>query len=350
MRFADLTTMRVGGEIASLTEATTRDEAIAAYRDLVGSGEPFVVLGGGSNTVASDAPYEGTVLLVRTRGIEVLEDTGDAVTLRVQAGENWDDLVAMTVERGWSGIEAMSGIPGSVGAAPIQNIGAYGQEVSQALVAIEFLNAETLEVTRVEAADLALGYRSSAIKSGSLVGLVLSVELRLDVAGGESAPVQYGQLAERLRAEIGDRRPLREVRDAVIGLRASKGMVLSDDPDSVSAGSFFTNPIVSKAFVKTLEVEPPQYPAPPIPTADGGETPAVKLSAAWLIERSGVSKGTRVGASRAAISTKHTLAITNTGGATGEEIAELARYVQIRVLSQFGVHLVNEPVLVGLEI
>lgn len=350
MRFSDLTTMRVGGEIAELIEATTREEAIDAYRALCVTSEPFVVLGGGSNTVASDNAYEGSVLLIRTKGVEVVDETADAVTLRVEAGETWDDLVAMTVERGWAGIEAMSGIPGSVGAAPIQNIGAYGQEVSQTLVAIEFLNDETLDVARIEASDLELGYRSSAIKSGSLAGLVLSVELRLEAGSGESMPVQYGQLASRLDAQIGDRRPLSEVRDAVIELRASKGMVLSDDPDSVSAGSFFTNPIVSKAFVQSLAVDPPQFPAPPIPTADGGEAEAVKLSAAWLIEQSGIAKGTRIGPSRAAISSKHTLAITNTGGATGEQIAELARYVQIRVLSEFGVQLVNEPVLVGLEI
>lgn len=350
MRLSDLTTMRVGGEIADLVEAESAQQAAEAYERLVRTGAEFIVLGGGSNTVASDDPFAGTALLMRTRGFEVLDETDDAVTVRAQAGETWDDLVAMSVERGWSGIEAMSGIPGSVGAAPIQNIGAYGQEVAETLVAVEFLSAETLEVQRLEAADLELEYRNSAIKSGSLTGLVLSVELRLRKADGQSAPIRYGQLATSLGAETGDRRPLADVRRSVLELRASKGMVLSDDPDSVSAGSFFTNPIVSKAFTHSLPEDAPRFAAAPKTRADDGETEAFKLSAAWLIERAGIEKGFSLGTGRAAISSKHTLAITNTGGATGEEIAELARYVQIRVLSEFGVQLVNEPVLVGLEI
>lgn len=350
MRFADLTTMRVGGEIAELIEAGTADEAAAAYRSLIVDGRDFVVLGGGSNTVASSDDFDGTVLRMRTSGIEIVTEDDSSAVVRVQAGETWDDLVAFSVDRGWAGIEAMSGIPGSVGAAPIQNIGAYGQELAETLVAIDFLNAETLETERIEAADLALTYRNSRIKSGQLRGLVLAVELRLDKADGLSAPVQYGQLAGRLDAQIGDRRPLAAVREAVLALRASKGMVLSDDPDSVSAGSFFTNPIVSTAFAKSLPADAPQFAAPPIRLADGGEAPAVKLSAAWLIEHANIAKGFSIGASRAAISSKHTLAITNRGGATGEEVVELARFVQIRVLSEFGVQLENEPVLVDLEI
>ncbi|HIY66146.1 MAG TPA: UDP-N-acetylmuramate dehydrogenase [Candidatus Agrococcus pullicola] len=348
MRFAELTTIRVGGEIAETIEATTVDDATGAYRQLIRADEDFIVLGGGSNTVASDDRYSGTALLMRTRGIETSVDDG-AVKLRVQAGEEWDALVAKAVESGWSGIEAMAGIPGSVGAAPIQNIGAYGQELASVLVAIDFLDAETLEVRRLERDELGLAYRYSKIKGRELRGLVLAVELRLQVTG-ESQPVAYTQLADALGAELGDRRPLAEVRDAVLQLRASKGMVLSEDPDSVSAGSFFTNPVVSVKFARDLPKDAPRFPAGTV-TLDSGElVETVKLSAAWLIEKAGIGRGFSLGHSRAAISSKHTLAITNTGGATGEEIAELARFVQARVENALGVYLVNEPVLVGLQL
>ena len=221
----------------------------------------------------------------------------------------------------------------------------------ETLVAVEFLSAETLEVQRLEAADLELEYRNSAlIKSGSLTGLVLSVELRLRKADGQSAPIRYGQLAMQPRGKTGDRRPLADVRRSVLELRASKGMVLSDAPTRSRPARSSTNPIVSKAFTHSLPKDAPRFAAAPKTRADGGETEAFKLSAAWLIERAGIEKGFSLGTGRAAISSKHTLAITNTGGATGEEVAELARYVQIRVSSEFGVQLVNEPVLVGLEI
>lgn len=369
--------MRVGGDADRWIDASTRDEAIDAYARLIGDDEPHVLLGGGSNTVASDAPFEGTVLRMRTAGVEVLpaparrerpvgdeEHDDGALVIRVEAGEPWDALVARAVAEGWAGIEALSGIPGSVGAAPIQNIGAYGQEIGACLVGIELLDADTLEVRHVPASQLRLGYRDSALKRGDLQGLVLSVDLRLRRAtDGLSQPVAYGQLAHALGSDLGRRVPLDAVRESVLALRSSKGMVLSDDPDSVSAGSFFTNPIVSGRFAAQLPEDAPRWSTAPeatatvvpldadtrIPVREPVES-RVKLSAAWLIERAGIRKGYALPHSNAAISSKHTLAITNRGGATGEQVADLARFVQTRVEAELGVHLVPEPVLVNLEV
>ena len=392
-RLADATTMRVGGEAARWIEATTREEVAAAYAEAIADDhEPLLLLGGGSNTVASSEPFEGTVLRIATRGIRTLPAAppphrpageepppDDSVVLRVEAGEPWDALVERTVEEGLAGIEALSGVPGSTGAAPIQNIGAYGQELSSTLVGLELLcasgdsasedsasedSAETLETRFVPAAELRLGYRDSAIKQGELRGVVLSVDLRLRrSADGRSQPIAYQQLASALGVELGTRVPLVDVRASVLALRSSKGMVLSDDPDSTSAGSFFTNPIVSARFAAGLPDDAPRWSVAPEPQpvvlplgADDAvpplerPVPRVKLSAAWLIEHSGIGRGFSLPGSRAAISTKHTLALTNRGGATGEEIAELARFVQARVENQWGVHLVPEPVLVGLQV
>lgn len=374
---ADATTMRVGGEAARWIDATTREEAVEAYAELLAADEPHVLLGGGSNTVASSDDFDGTVLRIATRGIQELPappaphrpegeepPADESVVLRVEAGEGWDDLVARTVADGLAGLEALSGIPGSVGAAPIQNIGAYGQELASTLHAIELLDAETLEVRHVPAAELRLGYRDSALKRGDLRGVVLSVDLRLRrSADRRSQPVAYQQLATALGVELGTRVPLDDVRASVLALRTAKGMVLSDDPDSVSAGSFFTNPVVSARFAGELPKDAPRWSVAPEPSATvlplDADTPVpsldrpvprVKLSAAWLIEQAGIERGFALPGSRAAVSTKHTLALTNRGGATGEEVAELARYVQMRVENQFGVHLVPEPVLVGLTV
>ncbi|WP_347755985.1 UDP-N-acetylmuramate dehydrogenase [Agrococcus sp. ProA11] len=381
-KLADATTMRVGGEVEDWVVATTREAIAAAYADaLDDDATPLLVLGGGSNTVAASEHFDGTVLQVATRGIRTQaaaepphRPTGeeppddDSVVLRVEAGESWEGLVAHTVADGLAGLEALSGIPGSVGAAPIQNIGAYGQEVASTLVSIELLERETLEVRHVPASELRLGYRDSAMKQGLLSGIVLSVDLRLHRApDGRSQPVAYQQLATALGVDLGTRVPLEDVRTTVLELRRSKGMVLSDDPDSVSAGSFFTNPIVSARFANELPSDAPRWSVAPRPSATvlplDADTPAidalpsldrpvpqVKLSAAWLIEHAGIERGFALPGSRAAISSKHTLALTNRGGATGEQVAELARFVQARVENQFGVHLVPEPVLVNLPL
>lgn len=369
-----LTTMRVGGPPSAMVAPVTEQDLVNEALVVWGMAEEWMLLGGGSNTVASDAGFDGIVIRVVTRGIERLEPAaGDRVRLRVQAGEPWDELVAHTVAQGWAGIEALSGIPGSCGAAPVQNIGAYGQELSDSLAAVEFLDYETGEVRRMEAAELRLDYRTSVLKQG-LRGIVLAIELDLRDTRGEvdvlgvalSQPIAYGQLASALGVQLDDRVALETVRSTVLDLRAAKGMVLDpNDPDTFSAGSFFTNPIVTEAFARTLPdaaprwVLGPELPdrvipldeyagVGPMPGAD--DVRPVKLSAAWLIEHSGVRKGFHLPGSRAAVSSKHTLALTNTGGASADEIAELARFVLGRVQAEFGVNLQPEPVLVGLEL
>lgn len=373
---SDLTTLRVGGPAERLVPATTREALVAAVLDDWSHGDEPLILGGGSNTLASDEGFDGTVVQVATRGIERLEAEPGTVRLRVEAGESWDGLVAYAVENGWSGIEALSGIPGSSGAAPIQNIGAYGQELESALVSVDLLDRDLLEVVRVPAADLELGYRTSVLKrhGGSVPerdGVVVSLELDLLDDAGLSAPIAYAQLASALGVDLGARLPIADVRRTVLALRSSKGMVLDGaDPDTFSAGSFFTNPIVSESFARSLPADAPRWPidegsdatvviplgewdgslpAPsPAPSFEHGAR--VKLSAAWLIERAGIRRGFRLPGSRAGISTKHTLALTNTGGATADEIAALARFVQARVAAEFGVVLQPEPVFVGVSL
>lgn len=366
-RLAEFTTLRVGGPADRIVEATTSDELAAAVLEAEASGEPWLVLGGGSNVLVADEGVEGVVVRVMTRGIERLPDApGSArpVRLRVQAGEPWDALVAFTVENGWSGIEALSGIPGSTGAAPIQNIGAYGQEIAESIVSVDVLDVDNGERRTVPAPQLELGYRTSAIKQGWRA-VVLSVDLALErPEGALGRPVAYAQLADALGVDIGQRAPLVGVRAAVLALRASKGMVLDEaDPQSRSAGSFFTNPLVSASFALGLPPDAPRWPQQPEPPALAvplGAEPApppapvegtVKLSAAWLIEHAGITRGFALPGSGASVSTKHTLALTNASGrATAAELAELARYIQTRVMSEYGVVLHPEPVFAGIAL
>ncbi|MCU1445577.1 UDP-N-acetylmuramate dehydrogenase [Cryobacterium sp.] len=383
VRLAELTTLRVGGAPARLVAPADEAGLIQAVLDAWSSDEPWLLLGGGSNTVAADTGFDGTVIHVCTRGVEVLGTdgatdadgaSGRAVRIRVQAGEPWDELVALTVANGWAGIEALSGIPGTSGAAPVQNIGAYGQEIGTSLAAVDFLDHDSGEVQRLSNADLGLGYRTSVFKQGRR-GVVLAIELALRDTTSQAAvlgsalsqPVSYPQLAQALGVQLGDRVPLTDLRRSVLGLRAGKGMVLDPaDPDTFSAGSFFTNPIVTESFARTLPAEAPRWKQAdvelpdrvipldeyagvgPIPGAEVLRT--VKLSAAWLIENAGIHRGFRLPGSGAAISSKHTLAITNTGTATADEIGQLARYVQQRVQADFGVILQPEPVFVGFSL
>lgn len=363
--------MRVGGVPARLVEPADRNGLVATALDVWASGDEWMLLGGGSNTIAADEGFEGTVLRIVTRGVERLPAPEGRVRLRVQAGEVWDDLVAMTVRNGWAGIEALSGIPGSTGAAPVQNIGAYGQELESVLLGVEFLDADSGELRTLSRADLGLGYRTSVLKRG-MRGVVLSVDLDLAdnsvpgaIGAPMSAPVAYAQLADALGVTLGTRVPVAELRRAVLALRSSKGMVLDpEDPDSVSAGSFFTNPIVSENFARSLPANAPRWPIrPPEPDTvlglpPGGihplDVPAlaggpydVKLSAAWLIENVGIRRGFALPGSGAAVSSKHTLALVNRGGATAADIAQLASFIQARVQADFGVTLHPEPVFVG---
>ncbi len=369
---AQLTTLRAGGSPARMVEARTSDELVDTLRALWADGEPWLVVGGGSNLLAGDDAFDGTVVLVRTEGIERMPSPADGhVRLKVQAGHSWDDLVEYAVAHGLSGIAAMSGIPGTVGAAPVQNIGAYGQEIVQTLVEVDLLDEETGEVTAVPASDLGLGFRTSVLKHhhGAVAersAVIVSVTLELaDVGHGEFA-VRGPQLRGALGLDPDAEVSLRWVRETVLAVRGTKGMVLDDaDRDTWSAGSFFQNAVVSAAFARTLPEACPRWPVAPDPTTDrvipidryfgvdpveAAPEPDVKVSAAWLIEHSGIGKGFSLPGSNAGLSTKHALALTNRGGASAEQLAALARFIQQRVQSEFGLLLQPEPVLFGVEL
>jgi len=337
---AELTTLGLGGPARRLVPVAAEQELVDAVRELDAAGEPLLVLAGGSNVVVADDGFDGTVVHVRTRGIA---REGDRLV--VAAGEPWDAVVAAAVEQRLAGIEALSGIPGSAGATPIQNVGAYGQDVSQTIASVRVLDRRTGAVEELGAEACAFTYRHSAFK-GRDDRIVLSVRFDLDAAAdGLGRPVAYAELARTLGVEVGERAPLDEVRAAVLALRRGKGMVVDPaDPDSVSAGSFFTNPILSEPEFAALQAraaadgagEPPSWPEP-----DG----RVKTSAAWLIQRAGFERGH--GDGRVGISTKHTLALVNRGGGTTGELVALAREIAAGVRDAFGVALVPEPVFVG---
>ena len=336
---SDMTTLRVGGPADRVVHASTDDELIERVTAADAVGEPLLLVGGGSNLLVADAGFPGTVVRIGTRGVLAHPAAPGRVRVRVSAGEPWEAFVATAVESGWSGVEALSGIPGSTGATPIQNVGAYGAEVARVIDSLEVLDRRTGGVGRMAPQEAEFGYRSSALKRtpGRWVVLAITLDLAVDPLG---APVRYAELAALLGVEIGDRAPATEVREAVLELRRGKGMVLDDsDHDTWSAGSFFTNPILSAAEAEKLPEEAPRFEQP-----DG----SVKTSAAWLIAHAGFPRGfaIRPGA-HAALSTKHPLALTNRGGATAEDLLELARAVRAGVAERFGVVLENEPVLVG---
>lgn len=369
---SQLTTLRAGAQPRRMVEVHTSAEAVDALLDIWETGEPWLVVGGGSNLLVGDEPFEGTVVLMRSRGLERLPSPRPGFArVRVQAGHSWDDLVAYTVAEGLQGIEAMSGIPGTTGAAPVQNIGAYGQELVQTLVEVDLLDHATGEVTTVPAAELELGFRTSVLKAhyGSAArrdAVILSVTLELADVGQGAIEVHGSQLRQALGLDPAATVTLAWLRETVLATRARKGMVLDDDdPDTYSAGSFFQNAIVSSAFARTLPPECPRWPVSvdeepdtviPLSVYDGivpaptSHEPDVKVSAAWLIEHAGLRKGFSLPRSRAGLSTKHALALTNRGGATAGELAELARFVRGRVHSEFGLMLQPEPVLVGVEL
>jgi UDP-N-acetylmuramate dehydrogenase len=330
VRLADLTTLGVGGPIDRFVEVTDTDELVAAVRDADEAGRPLLVLGGGSNVVAPDDGWPGDVVAVRTRGIE---RTGDALT--VQAGESWDELVAFTVAHGLAGMEALSGIPGSTGATPVQNVGAYGQEVAQTITAVRVYDrAEKAERT-LTPDECGFAYRDSRLKRDPARFVVLDVTFELH-PGELSRPVGYAELARRLGVELGQTAPLAAVRAAVIELRRGKGMVLDPaDPDSRSAGSFFTNPIV-----------PARQAVDGCPTWPAGDG-LVKLSAAWLVQSAGFGRGTRQG--NVGTSSRHSLALTTEPGATATELLAFAERIVTAVRERFGVTLVPEPTAVRPE-
>lgn len=328
---ADVTTLRVGGPAEAWVEATTDDELVAALTEADRTSTPVLVLGGGSNIVADDSGFPGMVVRVAMRGIATEVDDR-AVRLTAAAGESWDDVVALAVGRGWSGVEALSGIPGSVGATPLQNVGAYGQEVGDLVESVRAFDRQTGSVVDLPRDACDFSYRSSSFKAHPDRWAVLSVTLRL--MPSRVGAVRYGQVAEALGVEVGDAAPIGDIRRSVLALRAAKGMVLDpSDHDTWSVGSFFTNPVVAEAVASTLPPDCPRHPT-------AGD---VKLSAAWLIERAGYVRGFRLAGSSAALSGKHTLAITNRGGATSTQVLDLAAEIERGVREQFGIGLEPEP-------
>ncbi|WP_326567915.1 UDP-N-acetylmuramate dehydrogenase [Amycolatopsis rhabdoformis] len=348
-RLAEYTTLRLGGPARRFVQATSSDDLVAAVREADDAGERVLLLGGGSNLVVADEGFAGTLIQVATTGWtrdgDNHYDRDHSDTVEVAAGQEWDAFVAELVAAGLGGLECLSGIPGSVGATPIQNVGAYGCEVAESIVSLELYDRAAREVRTVKADELGFAYRTSVLK-GTDAGVVLSVRFRVDPAG-ESAPIRYAELARTLGVEIGAKVPAASAREAVLGLRRGKGMVLDPaDHDTWSAGSFFTNPILPSADVEATlarisavvgAAAVPQYPA------DGG----VKLSAAWLIERAGFAKGHPGPGGRVSLSTKHTLALTNRGTATTTDLLSLAREVRDGVQARFGVTLHPEPLLIA---
>lgn len=326
--FAHLTTLRVGGTPKETVECETPEEVIAAVEKRDADGTPLLIVGGGSNLLVADGELDLAAVLVRNEGISLIDDR----TLSVQAGTTWDDVVAYAVENHLSGIEALSGIPGSAGATPVQNVGAYGAEIADVLTRVRLWNRETNTDEWVPASSLDLTYRYSNLKFTSRA-VVLEIELALEPS----------ELSIPLRHLGGKRVPLAEARASVLETRRAKGMVLdSSDHDTWSAGSFFTNPVVDTSLADEIEAQVGEQKMPRFLVEPGQE----KLSAAWLIERAGFPKG--FGDGPATLSTKHTLALTNRGNAKAEDIVALARTIQAGVCEKFGVELHPEPVWVGL--
>jgi UDP-N-acetylmuramate dehydrogenase len=396
------TTLGLGGPAGRLIEAENDEQIVSAIQEADRAGEPVLVLGGGSNLVVADEGFPGLVLRLASRGIVIGRDIaigqadGDAgrqaegddggqaegaagaVTVNVAAGESWDELVEWSVQEGLAGLECLSGIPGLVGATPIQNVGAYGQDVSQTITAVRVLDRERGQIAVLTAAQCEFGYRTSMLKrtaAGKATGrfVVLGVSFRLGpqprpqldaglTSSGVplSAPIRYNELAARLGVAPGERAPLAQVRAAVLTLRRGKGMVLdAADPDTRSAGSFFTNPVLTAAQFAELKRRVaircgPDVPVPHYPVSEAVDLAAVgpgavKVPAAWLIEQAGFAKGYPAdGAAR--ISTKHTLALTHPGGGNTASLLALAREITAGVQAAFGVKLANEPVLVGVAL
>jgi UDP-N-acetylmuramate dehydrogenase len=331
--FADLTTLRLGGPPQSLVRVTTEAEILEIEEAEDDAGEAVLVLGGGSNLVVSDEGFGGAVVKIETSGVRAEVDECSGATVTVAAGENWDDLVARSVDEGWVGIEALSGIPGSVGAVPLQNVGAYGEEVASAIARVRVWDRGEERVRTFSAADCGFGYRTSRFKQELGRFVVLEVTFQFPL-GDLSRPITYTELARALGIGVGERAPMTAVREAVLVLRRSKGMVLDpEDHDTWSAGSFFTNPVVP------VDVIPEGAPAWAQP--DG----LVKTSAAWLIEQAGFTKGYR--RDGVGISGKHALALTNRGYGTTAELIALASEIRSGVLDRFGIQLDVEPTLVG---
>lgn len=379
---ADLTTLRVGGPAASFVEAEEEAALIEAVSTADDDGVPLLVVGGGSNLLVADEGFDGLVVRDTRSGIAVeSDDSCGGAVVSAPAGQNWDELVERAVAEGWVGVESLSGIPGTVGAAPVQNIGAYGQELSGVVSLVRTWDRGERRVRTFSVGQLDFGYRTSLLKRSmhsegrdedprapwypSPRYVVLDVQFQFRL-GTLSAPVGYGELARRLGVEVGQRAPMREVRDTVLGLRGGKGMLLDRPPfgagpdhDRWNSGSFFTNPVIPVEHLAHLPEDAPRYPVRSStpetstgPSLGAIDPTLVKTSAAWLIERAGFGKGFGLAGehSPARLSTKHTLAMTNRGGARAEDVVALARAVRDGVRDRFGVTLVPETVMVGVSL
>jgi UDP-N-acetylmuramate dehydrogenase len=333
----DYTSLRVGGPAKKFVEVGTESEIIAAIE--AAGDSPILIIGGGTNILVSDSGFEGTVIRIASHSMQSEFDACSGATLTIGAGENWDEFVATTLDRGFAGLETLSGIPGTVGAAPIQNIGAYGHEVSEFITRVRTYDREAKGVKTFTNSECEFSYRNSHFKSHPGRYVVLDVQFNLR-KGELTTAITYAELAKKLGIEVGEKAPIAVTRRAVLELREAKGMLLNpSDRDSWSAGSFFTNPIVSQEIAAQLPDGAPKW-----PTADG----KVKTSAAWLIENSGIHKGDSHGGAR--VSTKHVLALTNAGNATATDIAELAKSAQKSVFEKFGITLEAEVNLVGITL
>jgi UDP-N-acetylmuramate dehydrogenase len=333
----DYTSLRVGGPAKKFVEVGTETQIIAAIE--AAGDSPILIIGGGTNILVADSGFEGTVIRITSHSMESEIDACSGATLTIGAGENWDEFVSTSINRGFAGLETLSGIPGTVGAAPIQNIGAYGHEVAEFITRVRTYDRQAKGIKTFTNSECEFSYRNSHFKAHPGRYVILDVQFNLR-SGEMTTAITYAELAKKLGIEVGEKAQIVATRAAVLELRGAKGMLLNpSDRDSWSAGSFFTNPIVSKEVAAQLPEGAPQW-----PTADG----MVKTSAAWLIEHSGVHKGDSHGGAR--VSTKHVLALTNAGNATATDIAELAKSAQKSVFNKFGITLESEVNLIGIAL
>ncbi|MFZ9641223.1 MAG: UDP-N-acetylmuramate dehydrogenase [Candidatus Nanopelagicaceae bacterium] len=336
---AHYTSLRVGGPAQKFVHATTEQELIDAVHTADKAGEPVLIIGGGSNVLIGDQGFNGTVIRVETKGNSYQFDACSGGMITVNSGENWDDFVQWIISKGFADLETLSGIPGTVGGAPIQNIGAYGHEVCEVIARVRTWDRKINGIKTFTNQDCEFGYRTSRFKREKDRYVVLDVTFQLR-KGEMSLPIKYQELASYLGVQLGDRALVEDVRQAVLALRAAKGMVLNEnDPDSWSAGSFFVNPILSADIAAKLPSDAPRWPQP-----DG----RIKTSAAWLMEKSGVKKGEEHEGAR--VSTKHVLALVNSGSAKASDIAALAKTARAQVQKVFGITLEPEVHFVGLSL
>ena len=337
-QLSSFTTLRVGGPARKIVHAHSEAELIEFVKAADSAKEPILILGGGSNLLISDAGFAGTVIRVESKGNALDYDACSGGMIEVSAGEDWDKFVEISIEKGFADLESLSGIPGTVGGAPIQNIGAYGHEVSETIARVKTYDRSKGEVKTFTNAECKFSYRNSIFKEqpGKYVILTVTFQLR---KGAQSLPIAYAEVAKQLSVNIGDKAEVTKVRQAVLKLRASKGMLINLENEINSAGSFFVNPILSKSAADKLPADAPRW-----PQNDG----KVKTSAAWLMEHSGVVKGEKLAGAQ--ISNKHVLALTNSGDATAEDIIELAKRARKKVYEKFGIKLEAEVQLVGVNL